>query len=121
MRRLRILPLFLQDDSVSLIFHLFHSHVFFSIFLSLVFALCTVLHCRIEYVYDILCFWTDSVRFSLQVAVWFIVLLVLFLLVFPVGSAVCTYVMMYCLLCHHVVSVLRSLDSLLVFLVFFVW
>ena len=37
MWRLRIPPLFLHDDSVSLILHLFHSHFFSSLF-----ALCTV-------------------------------------------------------------------------------
>ena len=39
MRRLCIPPLFLHDDSVSLIFHLFHSHVYKK---TLFFALCTV-------------------------------------------------------------------------------
>ena len=38
MRRLRIPPLFLHNDSVSLIFHLFRSHVYFELILCILYG-----------------------------------------------------------------------------------
>ena len=95
MRRLRISLLVLHDDGVSLITISFFVLLLLLLlfFFSLHFVRYAMLHRTVEYVNDRKLFpWTVSVSFSLQVAVWFIILLVIFLLVFPVGSAVCTYV-----------------------------